>query len=110
MKNININRRTFLKVTTAAGSGLLVGCSFSSTKLISGNSDSIDDLGLWVRIDVDDQITLILPASEMGQHAHTGQAMLIAEELEVDWNKINVNQFKTLKSSSTFKVMNEYIK
>ena len=26
----------------------------------------------------------------MGQHAHTGQAMLLAEELEADWKTINV--------------------
>ena len=36
------------------------------------------------------KLLLILPASEMGQHAHTGQAMLLAEELEADWKTINV--------------------
>jgi len=34
----------------------------------------------------------------------------LLSDIKLDWNKINVNQFKTLKSSSTFKVMNEYIK
>ena len=85
-----MNRRTFLKVSTVAGSGLLVGCSFSSQKILSTPDQEKNDLGLWVRIGSDDTVTLILPASEMGQHAQTGQAMILGEELEVDWSKIKV--------------------
>ena len=90
MKSTTMNRRTFLKVTTVAGGGLLVGCSFSSPKLLSTPNDVKEDLGMWVRIGKDDKITLILPASEMGQQAHTGQAMLVVEELEANWNSIQV--------------------
>ena len=90
MKNSNMKRRTFLKVSTIAGGSLLVGCSFSSPKLLSTPQASEEELGMWVRISTDNKITLILPASEMGQQAHTGQAMLVAEELEADWNTIQV--------------------
>ena len=90
MKSTTMNRRTFLKVTTVAGGGLLVGCSFSSPKLLSTPQASEEELGLWVRIGTDDKINLILPAAEMGQQAHTGQAMLVAEELEADWESIRV--------------------
>ncbi|MEE3249486.1 MAG: molybdopterin cofactor-binding domain-containing protein, partial [Chloroflexota bacterium] len=90
MKNSNMKRRTFLKVSTIAGGSLLVGCSFSSPKLLSTQQVSEEELGMWVRISTDNNITLILPASEMGQQAHTGQAMLLAEELEADWNSIRV--------------------
>ena len=90
MKTATMNRRTFLKVTTVAGSGLLVGCSFSSPQLLSTPQAKETELGLWVRIGTDDKITLILPASEMGQQSHTGQAMILAEELEADWNTIQV--------------------
>ena len=90
MKNTNMNRRTFLKVTTVAGGGLLVGCSFNTPKLMSTPQASEEELGLWVRISTDNKITLIVPASEMGQQAHTGQAMIVAEEMEADWNSIQV--------------------
>ena len=90
MSKTNMKRRTFLKFSTLAGSGLLVGCSFSSTKIISNTNLPDAKLGMWVRIDEDEKINLVVPASEMGQHAHTGQAMLVAEELEVKWDKINV--------------------
>ena len=90
MINTNMKRRTFLKVSTIAGGSLLVGCSFSSPKLLSTPHASEEELGVWVRISTDNKITLILPASEMGQQAHTGQAMLVAEELEADWETIQV--------------------
>jgi len=76
MKNTTMNRRTFLKVSAVAGSGLLVGCTFSSPKLLSTPQASEAELGFWVRIDTDDTVTLILPASEMGQQAHTGRPCL----------------------------------
>ena len=59
MKNSNMNRRTFLKVTTVAGSGLLVGCTFDSPKLISSAQVKETELGLWVRISRDNKITSV---------------------------------------------------
>ena len=41
-----MNRRTFLKVSTVAGSGLLVGCSFSSPKILSTPDQEKNDAGL----------------------------------------------------------------
>ena len=90
MKSTTMKRRTFLKVSTLAGGSLLVGCSFSSPKLMSTPQASEEELGMWVRISTDNKITLIVPASEMGQHAHTGQALLVSEELDADWTSIQV--------------------
>ena len=90
MKTPTMNRRTFLKTTAAAGGGLLVGSTFSSSQLLGSTQATEEALGFWVRIGTDDTVTLILPASEMGQQSHTGQAMLLAEELEVDWDSIRV--------------------
>ena len=85
-----MKRRTFLNVSTITGGSLLVGCSFSSPKLLSTRQANEEELGMWVRISTDNKITLIVPSSEMGQQAHTGQAMLVAEELEADWKTIQV--------------------
>ena len=38
MKNSNMKRRTFLKVTTVAGGGLLVGCSFGAIQKAGGDA------------------------------------------------------------------------
>jgi isoquinoline 1-oxidoreductase beta subunit len=47
---------------------------------------------VWVTIGADDQITLISPASEMGQGVMTSIPLLIAEEMDADWNKVKVLQ------------------
>jgi isoquinoline 1-oxidoreductase beta subunit len=90
MKNTKMNRRTFLKVTTFAGSGLLVGCTFQSNPNLSAPTAISEDLGLFIRITKDNSITIISPTSELGQGTHTAHAMIIAEELEADWKKIKV--------------------
>jgi isoquinoline 1-oxidoreductase beta subunit len=90
MLNHNLSRRTFLKVSTIAGTGVMVGCSFQSNPNISTPNAKSEDLGLWIRISNDDSITIISPTSELGQGTHTAHAMIIAEELEADWNKIKV--------------------
>jgi isoquinoline 1-oxidoreductase subunit beta len=44
----------------------------------------------FVRIDSQGAVTLIMPQVEMGQGIYTGISMLIAEELDVDWNRVAV--------------------
>ena len=44
----------------------------------------------WVRITPDNQVTILVARSEMGQGVATSMPMLVAEELEVDINKIKV--------------------
>jgi len=47
-------------------------------------------LNAWVRIAPDNRITLAVPRAEMGQGVYTALPMLIAEELEVDMNQIEI--------------------
>ena len=98
MFNQNLSRRTFLKVTTIAGTGMLVGCSYKSNPNLSTPNAKSEDLGLFIRIAKDDSITIISPTSELGQGTHTAHAMIIADELEADWKKINVVTTHTIRS------------
>lgn len=88
---MGITRREFLKTTLLTGSGLLLGCNSTSDKILSvadveKASDKI--LGVWLRIDEDGGITFIVPSAEMGQGVLTSQTMIVAEELEVEFNQI----------------------
>ncbi len=47
-------------------------------------------LNPFVRIDSDETVTIIVNHSEMGQGVYTSLPMLVAEELECDWNKVVV--------------------
>jgi isoquinoline 1-oxidoreductase beta subunit len=86
----HLTRRTFLKVSTIAGGGLLVGCTFQSNPNLSALTAKSEDLGLFIRISKDNRITIISPTSEMGQGTHTAHAMIIADELDADWKQIKV--------------------
>jgi isoquinoline 1-oxidoreductase beta subunit len=46
----------------------------------------------WITVDADDWVTLISPASEMGQGVMTSMPLLLAEEMDVDWRKVRVRQ------------------
>ena len=60
MPNHEISRRTFLKVTTIAGTGMLVGCSTHSNPIISTPNVEAEDLGLFVRISKDNNMPLVV--------------------------------------------------
>ena len=44
----------------------------------------------WVKLGADDSVTVIVPRIEMGQGTQTGLAMLVAEELDADWSRVQV--------------------
>lgn len=53
-------------------------------------------LNAWIGITSDSQITLFTETPEMGQGTRTANAMMLAEELEVDWSGIRVEQAATI--------------
>ena len=84
-------RRTFLKASVAAGGGLLLG-AYLPDVLTSGTSHAIAagvfEPNVWIKIGSDDVVTIVLTQLEMGQGVMTSMPMLVAEELDVDWNTI----------------------
>src|SRR3989441_1179496 len=80
------SRRTFLKVSAAGGALVISG-------YIPGLNDTAEAAGsfepnVWLKIGADDTVTITLSQLEMGQGVMTSMQMLVAEELDIDWNKI----------------------
>jgi isoquinoline 1-oxidoreductase beta subunit len=82
-----LTRRTFLKVSTAAGGGLLI-CGYVPGIGRDVSAAGIFEPSVWVKITADDTVTMTLTMLEMGQGVMTSMPMLVAEELDVDWTRI----------------------
>lgn len=89
MGAVNESRRVFLKASAALGGGLALEFSFPATVLAQGAS-AVPELTAWVVIRPDDTVIIRYARSEMGQGSFTAVPMLLAEELECDWNKVRV--------------------
>ena len=87
--NTRLDRRNFLKVSTAAAGGLLVGVQLPGKgELAAQAADAVKPLNAFVHIGTNDLVTFIIHKPENGQGTTTSLAQLLAEELEVDWKKI----------------------
>jgi isoquinoline 1-oxidoreductase beta subunit len=84
-----LNRRSFLQVSAAAGGGLLVGAclpSWTGTDLV--NAAGSFEPNVWIKVNADDTVRIMLTMLEMGQGVMTSMPMLVAEELDFDWSRI----------------------
>lgn len=90
-----INRRDFLKVTSAGGAGLVIGFylpSVSAAEIRPGEAAETFAPNAWLSIEKSGSVTITIAKSEMGQGVRTSLAMLVAEELEADWSKVRIRQ------------------
>jgi isoquinoline 1-oxidoreductase beta subunit len=88
-----VGRREFLKTGAAAGGGFVVSwyLPLDSAGAVKGESATNQvALNAFVRIGTDESVTVIASHSEMGQGVYTSLPMLLNEELEADWSKIQV--------------------
>jgi len=96
-----ISRRKFVVGSTVAGAGLIVGLRFATPLLYSQESDKAgkkappNPFDAYIHVKPDGKISLIVAKSEMGQGIKTGLAMILAEEAEVDFNTVTVEQAET---------------
>ena len=93
MPRVKLTRREFLKVSAASGGGLLIGFKLPEAVATDTKTKKTAKAGgfspnAWLHIGTDDVITIQVASSEMGQGIMTGISMLIAEELDADWNTI----------------------
>jgi isoquinoline 1-oxidoreductase beta subunit len=80
-----LSRRTFLVSTAVVGGGLTLAILLPRDKAAPGGPAEIS---AWVSIDTDDNVLARVMFHECGNGAMTMVAMLMAEELRADWNKV----------------------
>jgi isoquinoline 1-oxidoreductase beta subunit len=96
-----INRRAFVVRTAAAGAGLLIGVRFPGSPANAQENEKaakkppVNPFDAYIHVHPDNKISLIVAKSEMGQGIKTGLAMILAEEAEVDFKSVSVEQADT---------------
>ncbi len=95
------SRRSFLKVSAATGGGLLLGFSWltscESDKARKANPELVMPeewvtVNAFLKIGDNGVVTIMSPNPEIGQNVKTAMPMIVAEELDVDWNNVVVEQ------------------
>lgn len=94
---VAMDRRHFLKITSLAGGGLVVGTYLGWDNIAAGaEAPAVPTRDFtpnaFIRIAPNGAITLVAPNSEMGQGAKTALPMIVAEELDVAWAQVSVVQ------------------
>jgi isoquinoline 1-oxidoreductase beta subunit len=96
------SRREFLKASAQTAGALILGFSLPTRAQArhpaSGGPFKVFQPNAWLRITADNQITIFVEKPELGQGSRTYTPMMIAEELEVDWSTIHVEQAPTIPS------------
>lgn len=96
----HIGRRAFIRNTSLAGGGLVLGFSFlNSCK--PKQAEGLAELEIpeeWFQINgflsIGDNgvVTIMSPNPEIGQNVKTSMPMIVADELDVDWKTVLVEQ------------------
>jgi len=98
---MSISRRQFVVQGTVAGAGLIIGVRLSPRKAFAQENEKgpkdkvVNPFEAYIHVKPDGKISLIVAKSEMGQGIKTGLAMCLAEEAEVDFNSVSVEQAET---------------
>ncbi len=89
----DVSRRTFLKLTGFAGGGLTLGFYLGTPSLALGQ-ETADEFSpnAYLRISTDGSILIYNKNPEVGQGIKTAFPMIVAEELDADWNDVRVEQ------------------
>ena len=85
-----LSRRSFLRVSAAAGGGLLLAFRLPAAPRAAAAPAPAADFApnAFVRIAGDGRVTVIVNKSEMGQGISTSLTMVVAEELDADWSRV----------------------
>lgn len=92
------SRRSFLRTSSLASGGMLIGfnlftaCKDNVKMPVDISKLNYNDFNAFIKISNEGMVTLFSPNPEIGQGVKTSMPMIIAEELDVLWENVNVLQ------------------
>ncbi|PCE65806.1 xanthine dehydrogenase family protein molybdopterin-binding subunit [Sediminicola luteus] len=97
---ITFNRRNFIRTSSLASGGMLVGfnfftaCKDNAKPPVDLAQLDYNDFNAFIKIADNGKVTIFSPNPEIGQGVKTAMPMIIAEELDVPWEDVHVAQGK----------------
>ena len=98
----------------AAGGALMVGIAIRPgdrtddlAKLVTQGGEQL--ITTWVKIAPDNTVTAIIPHGEMGQGVHTALSAMLAEEMEADWDAMEIMEAPAEKGYANFDLAKGFI-
>ena len=100
------NRRSFLKAGAASGGGMVLGFSWLASctptaEQVKAMPSEWFDINAFLKIGDNGIVTIMSPNPEIGQNVKTAMPMIVAEELDVSWKDVIVEQAGLDKSKYT---------
>jgi len=88
----SMNRRRFLKSAALLGGSIVIGFNASGALAAATGTATKDAMGFnpFVKISPNGTVTVVVKHFEMGQGTTTGLSTLLAEELDVAWDQVDV--------------------
>ena len=102
MQTAALDRRSFLKVSSLAGGGVLVACCLKPAATAAAVAQAASgaaaapamafDTVAFIKVASDGVVTILSKNPEVGQGVKTHLPMILAEELDVDWKDVRIEQ------------------
>jgi isoquinoline 1-oxidoreductase beta subunit len=106
-------RRAFISAGVLAGGIVVFGVAIRPGNrsgkvagLVAGEDETV--FNVWVKIAPDNRITAIIPHADMGQGVHTTLAMMLADEMDADWDLVEFMEAPAHKEFANYALAKGY--
>src|SRR5215470_16608383 len=91
-----LDRRSFIKITALAGGGILIGV-YTENGLLAQQQGAAPPVtpinpSTYIKVHPDNTFTIVAKNPETGQGMKNALPMIIADEFDVDWKQVKIEQ------------------